>query len=354
MDSHTVELPVEQPVGELEEVVRFHGAMPTGVTMSHQGRIFVNFPKWGDDVRFTVAEVRNGEPVAYSDEGINRTDPDDLAGTLVSVQSVVVDPADRLWILDTGSPLWVDLTSNQVVKTILFPQDVALPATYLNDVRFHLRRGTEGVAYTTGSSDKGPNGIVMADLATGQSWRRLHDHPSTKAEELADFVPVVEGRPVNRKPDGSIGAAIAMGSDGIAIGADGTRCTIARSPADGFTAWPPMRWRTGRWTVMRWRTGRWTVMRWRKPWSLRVIRAVPLTVSSQTRRAISTRRTMSTTRSFDVPPTSPGHGRRWRRIPGCYGRTPSRLPVTAAFTSLPISCTGRRPQVSPHKPLFRR
>jgi hypothetical protein len=304
MDSHTVELPVEQPVGELEVAVRFHGAMPTGVTMSHQGRIFVNFPKWGDDARFTVAEVRNGEPVAYSDEGINRTDP----------------------------------------ESILFPQDVALPATYLNDVRFHLRRGTEGVAYTTGSSDKGPNGIVMADLATGQSWRRLHDHPSTKAEELADFVPVVEGRPVNRKPDGSIGAAIAMGSDGIAIGADGTRCTIARSPADGFTAWPPMRWRTGRWTVMR----------WRKPWSLRVIRAVPLTVSSQTRRAISTRRTMSTTRSFDVPPTSPGHGRRWRRIPGCYGRTPSRLPVTAAFTSLPISCTGRRPQVSPHKPLFRR
>src|SRR3712207_8406405 len=30
----------------------------------------------------------------------------DQAASLVSVQSVVVDPADRLWILDTGSPLF--------------------------------------------------------------------------------------------------------------------------------------------------------------------------------------------------------------------------------------------------------
>lgn len=31
--------------------------MPTGVTVSHSGRIFVNFPQWGDDVTATVAEV---------------------------------------------------------------------------------------------------------------------------------------------------------------------------------------------------------------------------------------------------------------------------------------------------------
>ena len=75
----------------------------------------------------------------------------------MSVQSVVVDPADRLWILDTGSPMFrptehggpklvcVDLTTDEVVRTILFPTDVALPTTYLNDVRFDLRRGDEGI-----------------------------------------------------------------------------------------------------------------------------------------------------------------------------------------------------------------
>lgn len=80
--------------------------MPTGVAVSHQGRIFVNFPKWGDEVGFTVAEIREGRPVAYPDQAINRTNPNDLAAALVSVQSVVVDPADRLWILDTGSPMF--------------------------------------------------------------------------------------------------------------------------------------------------------------------------------------------------------------------------------------------------------
>ncbi|MDW0257511.1 MAG: L-dopachrome tautomerase-related protein, partial [Nitrososphaeraceae archaeon] len=137
------ELPTDEPLGALEPVAYFNGAMPTGVTVSHKGRIFVNFPKWGDDVSFTVAEIRKGETVAYPDESINQTNPADQAAALVSVQSVVVDPVDRLWILDTGSPLFqptkyggpklvcVDLKTDQVSKKILFPQDVALPTTYL-------------------------------------------------------------------------------------------------------------------------------------------------------------------------------------------------------------------------------
>ena len=89
----------------------------------------------------------------------------------------------------------VDLTTDKVVKKILFPQDVALPTTYLNDVRFDLRRGNEGMAFITDSAQKGPNGIIVVDLASGTSWRRLHDHPSTKAEDMKTFLPIVEGRP---------------------------------------------------------------------------------------------------------------------------------------------------------------
>src|SRR5205823_9609394 len=101
------ELPADEPLGVLEPVAYFNDAMPTGVTVSYQGRIFVNFPRWGDDVPFTVSEIRDGEEVvAYPDEGFNQIDPNDPAAALVSVQSVVVDPADRLWILDTGSPMF--------------------------------------------------------------------------------------------------------------------------------------------------------------------------------------------------------------------------------------------------------
>jgi sugar lactone lactonase YvrE len=232
----THELPSEEPLGILEPVAYFNGAMPTGVTVSHQGRIFINFPKWGDDVAFTVAEVLNGEAVAYPDEAINQTNPGDPAIALVSVQSVVVDPSDRLWILDTGSPRFqptkyggpklvcVDLSTNKVIKKILFPQDVALPTTYLNDVRFDLRRGSEGMAFITDSAQKGPNGVIVVDLASGDSWRRLHDHPSTKAEMIRTFLPIVEGRPfTEHQPDGSVNQGASMGSDGIAISADGKR-----------------------------------------------------------------------------------------------------------------------------------
>jgi sugar lactone lactonase YvrE len=230
------DLPADEPLGTLEPVAYFSGAMPTGITVSQHGRIFVNFPKWGDEVQFTVAEIRDGEPVAYPDEAMNQTNPDDPAAALVSVQSVVVDPADRLWILDTGSPLFqstqyggpkllcVDLTTDQVVKKILFPQDVALPTTYLNDVRFDLRRGSEGMAFITDSAQKGPNGIIVVHLASGESWRQLNDHLSTKAEGLKTFLPIVEGRPfLEHQPDGSVKQGAGMGSDGIAISADGAR-----------------------------------------------------------------------------------------------------------------------------------
>jgi sugar lactone lactonase YvrE len=237
-------LPSEEPLGMLEPVAYFNGAMPTGVTVSQKGRIFVNFPKWGDEVPFTAAEVKDGKAVAYPDEAMNQTtDTHDVAAdnaaaaatALVSVQSVVVDPANRLWILDTGSPMFqptkyggpklvcVDLETNQVIKKILFPQNVALPTTYLNDVRFDLRRGNEGIAYITDSAQNGPNGIIVVDLASSESWRRLNDHPSTKAEDLQTFLPIVEGRPflVKEQENGPTKLAANMGSDGIAISATG-------------------------------------------------------------------------------------------------------------------------------------
>jgi sugar lactone lactonase YvrE len=119
----------------------------------------------------------------------------------------------------------VDLEINKVVKEkILIPQDVALPSTYLNDVRFDLRRGSEGMAFITDSSQKGPNGIIVVDLTSGESWRRLHDHLSTKAEELQTFLPIVEGRPfLDHQPNGSVKQGASMGSDGIAISTDGRR-----------------------------------------------------------------------------------------------------------------------------------
>src|SRR5580698_11248308 len=98
-------LATERVIGQLEVVATFNGPMPTGVTVANDGRIFVNFPRWGDNIEYTVAEVKNGKTIPYPNAELNRyADGDDQANKLVSVQSVVVDPSgNRLWILDTSS-----------------------------------------------------------------------------------------------------------------------------------------------------------------------------------------------------------------------------------------------------------
>jgi sugar lactone lactonase YvrE len=133
-------------------------------------------------------------------------------------------------VLDTGSPQFqtpvedgpklvrVDLDTNEVAETILIG-DAALDTTYLNDVRFDMRRGEGGMAFITDSSSTG--GIIVVDLAAKKSWRKLSDHSSTAAEEK--FLPIVEGQPMMRRPEGKPASHLSVGSDGIALSADGKR-----------------------------------------------------------------------------------------------------------------------------------
>ncbi len=227
------ELPAPLSFGETEVVHEFHRQMPTGVAVSDEGRVFVCYPRWGDDVPFTVAELVDGEEVPYPSLAYNTAPDGDPAAGLVSVQSVVVDPAGRLWLLDTGSIemgetepggpklVCVDLATDAVARTIELPRDAALPTTYLNDVRFDLRRGPAGMAFITdsGTSPEHPMGLIVVDLASGAAWRHLTGHPSVTPAE--GHLVVIDGQPL---PE------IAMGSDGIAISADGARlffCPLA-------------------------------------------------------------------------------------------------------------------------------
>lgn len=229
--SIAAELARAEPCGTIEVVAALDGPMPTGVAVSRTGRIFINYPRWGDPVEFTVAELSEGKTHAYPDAEINQLQPEQAADHFISVQSVVIDSNDRLWILDTGRPpnqlpvvggpklVGVDLNTNKVFKKILFPPNVALPTTYLNDIRFSLHRGPEGAAFISDSSPDGANGIIVVNLASGKSWRRLHDHPSTKAEK--NFLPIVEGRPLMGRAPGRVPAYMTVGADGIALPLDG-------------------------------------------------------------------------------------------------------------------------------------
>lgn len=190
----------------LEPVFAFSAAMPTGVTVNN-GRIFVCFPKWDDPVLFSVGEIvsRPGTKHKYPTPILNPFPSQEINNTLISVQSVVLDDKNVLWILDTGSPRFappasgaaklisVDLVSAKILKTYPIPSSVMSEHTYLNDVRFDMGVGLPenhpGFAYITDSSTACIGGIIVLDLSTGDAVRRLNNSKYTNPDP--NFKPMI-------------------------------------------------------------------------------------------------------------------------------------------------------------------
>ncbi|UCH65416.1 MAG: hypothetical protein JSW63_12560 [Ignavibacterium sp.] len=186
----------------------------TGVAVSEEGRMFVNFPRWGT-IPLSVAEVVNNELIPYPNNEWNTwsasTTPEDH---FVCVQSVYVDKNNYLWILDPASIrgsvvngsaklLKVDLQTDSIIKVLYFNDDVAPLSSYLNDIRVDTELN---YAYITCS---GMGAIIVIDLNTGNSRRLLTDHHSTKAE---DIPLTINGQTIN----------FVVHSDGLALTNDGT------------------------------------------------------------------------------------------------------------------------------------
>lgn len=119
----------------------------------------------------------------------------------------------------------MDLTSNTIVQTILFPPTVAYGDSYLNDLRFHLRTSVTAsgkkISYTTDSSQEGRNVIVIVDLGSGESWRHLDNTPEARA--IRGFMPFIWGEVTYSLPGPGqpiMTFAGNFGADGIASSAD--------------------------------------------------------------------------------------------------------------------------------------
>ncbi|BAX82051.1 SMP-30/gluconolactonase/LRE family protein [Labilibaculum antarcticum] len=157
----------------------------TGVAVSQEGRVFVNYPKWSDKVPVSVAEIIDGKAIAYPNTNWNDSDKPD---SFTAIQSVVVDKKDRLWILDTKNPQFkgvlesgpilyqFNLKTNQKEKAYAFPKGVFTANSYFNDVRIDT---SKEIAYMT---DSGNGAIIVLDLKSGKSRRLLDNHSSTENE----------------------------------------------------------------------------------------------------------------------------------------------------------------------------
>lgn len=215
------------PAGDaLTKVASFEHQV-TGVTVSKDGRIFVNFPRWTEDTEVSVAEVKDGKVVPFPDAAWNswrnaKKDEVSAKDHWVCVQSVVASPDGNLWVLDPAAPAMgalvpggaklveIDLRTNQPARTIAFDETVAPQGSYLNDVRFSPDGRT---AYLTDSGAKGA--LVVVDLASGKARRVLDGDPSTQADKGVTVT--YDGKPL-RRPDGR---GVEFAADGIALSPDG-------------------------------------------------------------------------------------------------------------------------------------
>ncbi|KAJ9657772.1 hypothetical protein H2198_004079 [Neophaeococcomyces mojaviensis] len=229
----------------LEITHLYYDQMPTGIAVSRTGRLFSCYPSGLDanNTRYQVAELTtNNTETPYPNSGINSppggainytTYPPSGANYqnyFIGVQSVAIDPLERLWILDTGRALTPDGT-----LTIVLPTTVAYPDSYINDVRIDLRPNItasgKGVAYITDSSQQRRNGIVIVDLGTKEAWRHLDGTPFVSAEkqhlasvwgEEVYFVPG-PGEPFTFDPTGADGIGLLDGGDTIVWSVTGGR-----------------------------------------------------------------------------------------------------------------------------------
>lgn len=193
----------------------------TGVAVTPRGRVFVSYPRWHGHVPVSVAALDDGEPEPFPSEAWNDWSPGQpLDEHWVAVQSVVVDAAGRLWVLDTGNPRFegvvegapklvaFDPETGRELTRIAFAAPVVTPSSYLNDVRVDVEAER---AYLT---DSGDGALIVVDLARGEARRRLDDHPSTEAAD--DFLVRIGGEPWLRG-----GRIPRVHSDGIALDAEG-------------------------------------------------------------------------------------------------------------------------------------
>ena len=216
----------------LELVHAFYGQMPIGVALNSKGRIFISYPRWEDVVPFSIAEIKDGREVPYPNKDINTLKIPNNYDSFVGVQGFLVDGKDRLWVLDTGTInlgpvidqrapklVGIDTNTNKVVRVIRFPADVVLKNSYMNDLRIDLRYGQDGVAYITDSGAKAGGGIIVVDLASGRSWRKLTGDETVKP--VPKFVPFADGRALLKRPQGGPAQYLDFATDSIAISPKG-------------------------------------------------------------------------------------------------------------------------------------
>lgn len=194
----------------------------TGVAVSHDSRLFTNYPRWAGPYRYALAETGPQNAVKpYPNAEWNNWDPaagGDKDSHFLCVQAVVIDSNDAMWVIDAGYAqnaegenkgqklVKINLKTNRVEK--VFPMHKAAGLkSYLNDMRIDAEKN---IGYITNS---GEGGLIIVNLLTGEARQVLKGNDPVKAD--TSYVMHRNGKPLlsNGKP-------FHVNSDGIALSPD--------------------------------------------------------------------------------------------------------------------------------------
>jgi len=206
---------------KLEEVFSDSTYQLTGVAVSKDNRVFVNYPYWLDNHSYSVVEIKDGKPIPYPNAEWNSFKKgEDGQNKFVTVQSVVTDDKGFLWVVDaagiglgkvyqhSAKVLKINLATNKIEKIYRFPENVVGEDVYINDIRIDNQNG---FAYLTNSNT---GGLVVLNINSGESRLVLGNSPSVKSDPNYHFSPL--GTEL-KKGDGSL---LKVHSDGIALTPD--------------------------------------------------------------------------------------------------------------------------------------
>lgn len=185
------------------------------------GRIFVSGPRWSGSKGPPVGIVEGDAVKPYPNAAWAGWKPgDDPSKAFVNVNAIHLDGKGGLWVVDTGAPdfggdplpggaklVRIDLATNSVSRVYPLGPTIALPGSYVDDIRFNGAH-----AYLT---DAGKAGLIVLDIESGQMRRVLDNHPSTTAPADRDIV--LSGRVLKT----GAGQPIHVNSDPMEVSPDG-------------------------------------------------------------------------------------------------------------------------------------
>tara|TARA_B100000678_G_scaffold112927_1_gene94405 strand:- start:484 stop:1623 length:1140 start_codon:yes stop_codon:yes gene_type:complete len=187
-----------------------------------QGRILVAGPRWTGSSGPSLGVIQAGQVQPYPDAAWNSWAPGrDVTRSFVNVNAIHRDREGTMWVVDTGSPMFggdplpggaklvrIDLNTNRVLRVYPLANEIALPGSYVDDIRINGRH-----AYLT-DAGKQP-GLIVLDVETGILRRVLDNHPSTVAPTDRH---IVLSKSIIRQADGQ---PLRVNADPLELSPDG-------------------------------------------------------------------------------------------------------------------------------------